>query len=47
MASLFKCHYCNAITDTTDKDARYKENPCLSGGNEQKKNKLVTNNQTN
>ncbi len=38
MASLFKCHCCNAITDITSKDKRFKENTCISCGDEQKKN---------
>lgn len=35
MASLFKCHYCNAITDVTSKDKRFKENTCISCGDKQ------------
>ena len=37
MTSLFKCHCCNAITDNSSKDKRFKENTCISCGDKQKK----------
>jgi len=33
---FIQCHYCNAISDITDKDKRFKENTCHSCGAKQK-----------
>ena len=37
MTSLFKCHCCNAITDNSSKDKRFKQNTCISCGDKQKR----------
>jgi rRNA maturation endonuclease Nob1 len=37
MASLFKCHSCNAITDISEKDRRFDNNICSSCGDKLKK----------
>ena len=40
MCSLFKCHCCNAITDNSSKDKRFKQNTCISCGDQQKKDEV-------